>query len=73
MKAAKDECCSRVQAKGKVKQSMLEKGTYTTRMVSARKLKETKMSRGKRRTTMSDIVDQLNELKDICKVNNYLL
>ena len=68
VKAAKDEGWSQVTAKGKVKQSMFEKGTDVTHAVAVKKLNEIKMSRGKRSTLRSDIVDQLNELKGICQV-----
>jgi len=70
VKAAKDEGWSQVTAKGKVKQSMFEKGTDVTHAVAVKKLNEIKMSRGKRSTLRSDIVDQLNELKGICQENN---
>jgi len=70
VKAAKDEGWSQVGTKGKVKQSMFEKGTDVTHVVAVKKLNEIKMNRGKRSTMRSDIVDQLNELKGICQENN---
>ena len=72
VKAAKDEGWSQVGTKGKVKQSMFEKGTDVTHVVAVKKLNEIKMNRGKRSTMRSDIVDQLNELKGICQVDTCL-
>ena len=76
MKAAKDEVWSRVTAKGEVKQpekKFTREGNRRQPGGSSEEAERNQDEQGKQNTMRSNIVDQLNELKDICQVNNCLL